>query len=623
MRYLITMLVALLAFHCQKDTDSLRSGETEEVPTALPFTLMPLEDLSAFQPADVNWSIAGGVLSDHTREQHLVTEAGTGILVNQNDDEHRDNLFTAWEHGDLELKLKVMIPKGSNSGIYFQGRYELQLLDSWRKEDPGYGDLGGIYQRWDDSQPEGQEGYEGHPPRINAAKAPGLWQEFHIVFRAPRFDAAGEKIENARFEKVVLNGVLIHEDVELSGPTRGPAFADEAPTGPLMIQGDHGPVAFRDISYKRYFEEGTLALNELRYQYFEIDGPITALPDFDTLALVKEGTTDSLVYETLSDRTQRVAYIFSGKLAVAKGGEYLFTVFSDDGSRLFIDDRLLIDNDGKHDYEPKSGLVELAAGEHDFRLTYFNNVWGEGLTVFYEGPELRRQPLVSRVRESDGNTTEPMTVQPGDSPEMIRSFVMHQGEKLTHAISVGDPSGLHYSVDLDRGSLLQFWRGDFADVTEMWYRRGQPQLLHPMEMAVSADAGLIAAVLDGTDTPYPVGPKGTLTFEAYDLDDADQPVFTYAVATGTVTDSYQPSPETGEIIRTIGTPEGGDKLYTRIAASDYVKAVGNGYYSVGGDYYIRLIDPEADPMIRSSGGGEEMLFPLFEAGSSVSYAILW
>ena len=62
----------------------------------------------------------------------------------------------------------------------------------------------------------------------------------------PRFDASGKKTENARFVKVLHNGVVIHENAACSGPTRGPQLPDEAPKGPLVLQGDHGPVAFRN-----------------------------------------------------------------------------------------------------------------------------------------------------------------------------------------------------------------------------------------------------------------------------------------------------------------------------------------------------------------------------------------
>ncbi|NOY57975.1 MAG: DUF1080 domain-containing protein [Calditrichaeota bacterium] len=70
---------------------------------------------------------------------------------------------------------------------------------------------------------------------------------YDIFFRAPRFDKNGRKTANAKFIKVVQNGQIIQENVEVSGPTRSAAFLDEQPLGPLMLQGDHGPVAYRNV----------------------------------------------------------------------------------------------------------------------------------------------------------------------------------------------------------------------------------------------------------------------------------------------------------------------------------------------------------------------------------------
>lgn len=625
MRFLAGLVTILLAIGCQPGAEEVTTQEEPqpETPSELPFQSLSLDDMSAFREAAGNWSVVGSVLSDHTQDQHIATEAGTGVLVNQNDDTNRDALYTSWEHGDLELKLEVMMPKGSNSGIYFQGRYEVQLFDSWMKETAGFADIGGIYERWDDARPEGQQGYEGHDPMGNAARAPGLWQEFHIIFRAPRFDASGNKTENARFEKVLLNGMLVQEDVEVTGPTRAAFFDDESVTGPLVLQGDHGPVAFRNMEYKRYFDEPKLELANINYQYFEIDGPITNLPDFDTMTVVKEGTTDSLVYKTLSERDEQVAYIFTGKLQVPKSGTYLFTLLSDDGSQLFINGDMLVDNDGKHDYEPKTGIIELTEGQHDLRLDYFNNTWGQGLTLMYEGPEMRKQPLVSRTRTQNRNNRPQIAVVPDGAPEMVRSFVMHQGQKLTHAMSVGDPGGLHYSVDLRQGALLQFWRGDFADVTEMWYQRGQPQLLQPMAMAVAANAGHLAAVLSSTEAAYPTEQDDAISMQAYDINDQEQPVFHYLVGGTVVSDHYAPAESGRELIRTISADQGKANLYTRLAADKYIKPVGNGYYSVGGKYYIRILNQGAEPLIRQHDGQDEILFALTDSSKEVKYAILW
>jgi hypothetical protein len=155
------------------------------------------------------------------------------------------DLVSKEEFGDCDLHIEFMVPQGSNSGVYLMGRYEIQVFDSWGKEKVEHSDCGGIYQRWKDNT-----GYEGRPPKVNASKKPGEWQSFDITFRAPRFDADGKKIENAKFVKVVHNGKVVHENESLSGPTRAAHFEDEKPTGPLMLQGDHGPVAFRNIRIK-------------------------------------------------------------------------------------------------------------------------------------------------------------------------------------------------------------------------------------------------------------------------------------------------------------------------------------------------------------------------------------
>ena len=129
--------------------------------------------------------------------------------------------------------------------------YEVQVFDSFGVEKSDYpgSECGGIYPRWINNQ-----GVNGHSPRVNASKPPGEWQSFDITFRAPRFDANGKKIENAKFVKVVHNGKVVHENVDLTGPTRAAHWEDEKDekaTGPIMLQGDHGPVAYRNLRVKK------------------------------------------------------------------------------------------------------------------------------------------------------------------------------------------------------------------------------------------------------------------------------------------------------------------------------------------------------------------------------------
>lgn len=190
------------------------------------------------------WDAASSVAIDPNDAKLLATTAGEGIFYNGATGRTVD-IYTEAKHGDCELHLEFMVPEGSNSGVYLMGRYEIQILDSWGETELRYGTCGGVYCRWIDNQP-----VDGVPPLVNASKPPGEWQTYDITFQAPKFDADGGKIANATFVKIVWNGQIIHENVEVMGVTRGAMLEAEAATGPLMLQGDHGPVAFRNVVLK-------------------------------------------------------------------------------------------------------------------------------------------------------------------------------------------------------------------------------------------------------------------------------------------------------------------------------------------------------------------------------------
>jgi len=204
------------------------------------------QDLSAWREPLGTWSVVASVALDAANPKGFTTQAGQGVMLNSPAGKST-NITSRAEHGDATIHVEFNVPKGSNSGIYVQGRYEVQVFDSFGKESIAEHDCGAIYQRWDPKRGKGSEGYEGHTPRVNASKPSGEWQSFDITFRAPRFDGSGKKVENARFVKVIHNGQVIHENVEVTGPTRGSKFEGEAPVGRIVLQGDHGPVAYRNL----------------------------------------------------------------------------------------------------------------------------------------------------------------------------------------------------------------------------------------------------------------------------------------------------------------------------------------------------------------------------------------
>jgi hypothetical protein len=185
------------------------------------------------------WAV-GTAQIDPKSENRLVAIPGGKDLVNASPNwgQSRD-FYTSATWGDVHLSLEVMVPKGSNSGIYLMGEYEVQVLDSSGNDaNPQSSDMGAIYG--------------AQPPHHPKYRAPGVWNTYDIWFRAPKFDAAGKRIAKATFVKIVLNGVTIHENVQMDGPTPGGVDGQEKPVGPVMFQGNHGSVAYRNIRVRKF-----------------------------------------------------------------------------------------------------------------------------------------------------------------------------------------------------------------------------------------------------------------------------------------------------------------------------------------------------------------------------------
>lgn len=142
------------------------------------------------------------------------------------------DIVTDQKFTDFLLHLEWMEPdmpeatgqaKG-NSGVYLQGRYEIQVLDSYGIEVPGKGDCGAVYDQF--------------APLVNACRPPLEWQTYDIAFRAARLDDSGNVIDQARVT-VMQNGILIHNNVEVLGPTGGAMDDKIGEPGPILLQ-DHG-----------------------------------------------------------------------------------------------------------------------------------------------------------------------------------------------------------------------------------------------------------------------------------------------------------------------------------------------------------------------------------------------
>lgn len=189
-----------------------------------------------------NWQPAEKVEADGKVIQFTANPQGP-FYTNAENPKKSGYLSSVAQFGDCTVEAEFMIPTGSNSGIYLMGRYEIQILDSHGKDKPGPGDMGGVYQRWEKGR--SPQGFEGTAPSENAANPAGEWQTMIIKFRAPRFTEDGKLLEKPVFLSVELNGKTVQKNVTLNGPTRAARKKGFVAKDHLLIQGDHGPIAFR------------------------------------------------------------------------------------------------------------------------------------------------------------------------------------------------------------------------------------------------------------------------------------------------------------------------------------------------------------------------------------------
>ena len=129
-------------------------------------------------------------------------------------------------------------------------------------------------------------------------------------------------------------------------------------------------------------------------QYNIVEGDFRKLPDFDALPPARSGTVTGFDL-TPRTREMRFAFRFRGYLQVPSDGVYRFFVRSDDGSRLWIGDQLVVENDGLHSSHEESGVIALAAGLHPLTVAMFEQSGGFELDVAYSGPGLARQRIPS------------------------------------------------------------------------------------------------------------------------------------------------------------------------------------------------------------------------------------
>ncbi|MEW6158188.1 MAG: DUF1080 domain-containing protein [Verrucomicrobiota bacterium] len=205
------------------------SSQTEPgKPPSDAIVLFDGKDLSKFRTGDgkpSGWKVEGGAM--------VVPPKGTA---------NGGDIWTRDEFGDCQLHIEWATPsppKGDsqgrgNSGIFFFGQYELQVLDSYQNRTYADGSAASMYGQY--------------PPLVNASRIPGEWQTYDVVFIAPRFKDG--KLESPAYITVFHNGVLVHHNAAYQGASGHKTLASykpHGPKGPIKLQ-DHGdPIRYRNI----------------------------------------------------------------------------------------------------------------------------------------------------------------------------------------------------------------------------------------------------------------------------------------------------------------------------------------------------------------------------------------
>jgi len=200
-----------------------------------PVALFNGKDLSGWKikdPKAKNKWVVGKASLDPSNPLKLVVSPaeGAGELIYGGG----PHLFTEKQFGDGILELEFMVAQGAASGVYVLGEYRIMIRDSFGKDKVSIKDSGAV------------SGIVS--PRVNAARKPGEWQKLVIEYQAARFEGE-KKITNFKLIKVTMNDQVVHENVDVTGPTEAGLTRKDVPAGPLLFDGNHGPAAYRKIKY--------------------------------------------------------------------------------------------------------------------------------------------------------------------------------------------------------------------------------------------------------------------------------------------------------------------------------------------------------------------------------------
>jgi len=438
---------------------------------------------------------------------------------------------------------------------------------------------------------------EGGPPALAgvAMKAPKFEGNFWGTERTVTLGFGGKdakaKFDDAYFIESIRN------------PLAKVVKSAAAPMPPPPAVNDDEMKAL--IAYVKSLSDGTApagggivakgAIRDFKYRVY--NGSWNKLPDFEKLKPVKTGEAKTGIADTnLSKKRDNFGIVIEGNLEIKKKGNYTFNLGSDDGSRLILNGKVVVDNDGVHGVKNAKGSVALEAGLVPIRIEFFEKGGGEHLSVDMSGPGIKKLQLA--------RNTAP---QGGKKP----------------AIGVGYPEKVNFCFDANAMNIVMVWHGAFMDGAKHWNGRGQgfqPPLGHYLINLKRAQA---IAVLPDAKAPWPALKLGNndddrakgLRFRGYRLVEGRRPIFKYTAGETVIEDYVIPQAGALPSFTRQLTLTGSGQYYYLAAADGFIEKRGNSW-KIGKTLKLTLDSPDA-PILREGASGKELLVPITVRGKAI------
>ena len=267
------------------------------------------------------------------------------------------------------------------------------------------------------------------------------------------------------------------------------------------------------IAYVRSLSEGGSAedpngliakgkINNFTYAAYK--GSWNKLPDFSKLKPFKTGTAKSGTADPgLAGVGENFGVVFEGDIEIERKGSYTFNLGSDDGTRLYINGKLVVDNDGVHGMQAKKGKLDLEPGAAKLKLEYFEKSGEEQLALDMSGPGIKRLQLAKQTikpqrRGQAFPTGNPITIT--DEARIYRNFIEGASPR---GIGVGYPEKVNLCFDANTMQIAMLWHGAFMDAARHWNGRGQGFQRPSGHYLINLTRDQPFAQLDSADAAWP------------------------------------------------------------------------------------------------------------------------